>query len=32
MSNLSYMRNEIISIQFVINDSALFYASDNNMT
>ena len=31
MSNLSHTQNKIISIYFVINDSALFYASDNNM-
>jgi hypothetical protein len=31
MSNLSHTQDEIISIYFVINNSALFYASDNNM-
>jgi hypothetical protein len=29
MSNLSHARDEIVSIYFVIKDSALFYASDN---
>jgi hypothetical protein len=31
MSNLSHARDEIVSIPSIINDFALFYASDNNI-